>query len=62
MTQVYSYDRQLLKDFIRYLSDHHKAGIVEFPDEFAAHQYINYRFINTVEVVEKFLDYKEDEE
>ena len=56
MTAEYSADKQLIKDFIRYISEHHKAGIVEFPDEYAAHQYVNYRFVNTCEIVEEFIE------
>lgn len=56
MTQQYSPNKQLIEDFIRYISEHHKAVIVEFPDEYAAHQYVNYRFVNTCEIVEEFIE------
>ena len=56
MSTEYSPNKQLIKDFIRYISKHHKAGIVEFPDEYAAHQYVNYRFVNTCEIVEEFIE------
>lgn len=56
MTKEYSPDKQLIQDFIRFLSDEHKAGIVQFPDEFAAHQYVSYRFVNTCEIVEDFIE------
>ena len=58
MTTEYSADKQLIKDFIRYISEHHKAGIVEFPDEYAAHQYVNYRFVNTCEIVDDFIEWR----
>lgn len=53
--QPYNYDKQLIKDFIRYISDHHKAGIVQFPDEFAASQFTNYRFVNVTKMVDEFI-------
>lgn len=56
MTTQYSHEKQLIKDFIRWASDTHKCAIVAFPDEFAASQYVNYRFINTVHLVEEFID------
>lgn len=58
MTTEYNYDKQLIKDFIRYISDNHKCAIVEFPDEFAAHQYVNYRFVNVGELIEEFVQEK----
>lgn len=56
MTKQYSHDREVIKDFIRFLSDEHKACIVQFPDEFAASQYVNYKFINVSELLEEFLE------
>ena len=56
MSTEYSPDKQLIEDFIRYISERHKAAIVEFPDEYAAHQYVNYRFVNTCEIVEEFIE------
>lgn len=56
MTTDYSPDKQLIKDFIRYISDNHKACIVQFPDEFASSQYVNYRFINVSELLDEFVE------
>lgn len=56
MTIDYSPEKQLIQDFIRYISEHHKAIIVEFPDEYAAHQYVNYRFVNTCKLVDDFIE------
>ncbi|MCY1450377.1 hypothetical protein D9M71_671790 [compost metagenome] len=56
MTTQYSPNKQLIKDFIRYISDNHRAGVVEFPDEFADHQYVNYRFVNVGELIEEFIN------
>lgn len=56
MTTEYSYEKQLIKDFIRFLSDEHKACVVQFPDEFASCQYVNYRFVNVSELVEEFIE------
>lgn len=56
MTTEYSADKQLIKDFIRYISDEHKACIVQFPDEFAAHAYVNYKFVNVGELIEEFIN------
>lgn len=56
MTTDYSYDKQLIKDFIRYISDNHKCAIVQFPDEFAASQYVSYRFVNTCDLLDEFVE------
>jgi len=56
MTKEYSHDREVIKDFIRFLSDKHKACVVQFPDEFAASQYVNYRFVNVSELLEEFIE------
>ena len=56
MTKEYSHDREVIKDFIRFLSDEHKCAVVQFPDEFAANSYVNYRFVNVSELVEEFID------
>lgn len=56
MSSEYSADKQLIKDFIRYISDEHKACIVQFPDEFAAHAYVNYKFVNVGELIEEFIN------
>lgn len=48
-------DKQLIKDFIRYISDNHKCAIVSFPDEFAANSYVNYKFVNVSEILEEFI-------
>ena len=55
MTTEYCPNKQLIKDFIRYISDNHKAGVVEFPDEFADHQYVSYRFVNVSELIDEFI-------
>lgn len=55
MTTEYSSDKQLIKDFIRWASDTHKCAVVSFPDEFAAHQYVNYKFINVSEILDEFI-------
>lgn len=59
MTKQYSHDREAIKDFIRWISDEYKCAIVAFPDEFAAHQYVNYKFVNVSELVEEFIRLKE---
>lgn len=56
MTKPYSYDREVIKDFVRFLSDEHKCCVVQFPDEFAANSYVNYKFINVSELLEEFLE------
>lgn len=56
MTKQYSHDREVIKDFIRFLSDQHKACVVQFPNEFASSQYVNYRFISVSDVLEEFLE------
>lgn len=58
MTTEYSYDKELIKDFIRYISDNYKAAIVQFPDEFAASQYVNYRFVNVLDMIDEFVQGK----
>lgn len=58
MTKEYSHDREVIKDFIRWISDEHKCAVVCFPDEFAASQYVNYRFVNVSELAEEFLEKK----
>jgi hypothetical protein len=56
MSNEYCPEKQLIKDFIHYISDNHKCAIVSFPDEFAAHAYVNYKFINVTEILEQFLE------
>lgn len=56
MTTQYSPAKQLIQDFIRYISDEHKACVVQFPDEFAAAQYVNYRFVNVGNLIEEFIN------
>lgn len=56
MTKQYSHDREVIKDFVRFLSDEHKACVVQFPDEFAASAYVNYRFVNVSDILEEFLE------
>lgn len=58
MTTEFSYDKQLIKDFIRYISDTHKCAIVSFPDEFAASAYVNYRFVNTVDLINEWDEWR----
>lgn len=58
MTQEYSPDKQLIKDFIRFISDNHKCAVVAFPDEFAAAQYVNYKFVNVGGLIEEFINEK----
>jgi hypothetical protein len=55
MTTDYNYDKQLIKDFIRWASENHKCALVAFPDEFAAQQYVNYKFINVTELLDQFI-------
>lgn len=55
MTTNYSPEKQLIKDFIRWASDTHKCAIVSFPDEFAASQYVNYKFVNVTELLDEFI-------
>lgn len=59
-TEYYSYDKQLIKDFIKYISDNHKCAIVVFPDEFAASAYVNYKFVDTVGLVEEFIQERKE--
>lgn len=56
MTTEYSPDKQLIKDFIRYISDNHKCAVVCFPDEFASSQYVNYKFTNVGYLIEEFIN------
>lgn len=56
MTKEYSHDREVIKDFLCFLSDEHKACVVQFPDEFAASQYVNYKFVNVSELLEEFIE------
>lgn len=52
----HSPEKQLIKDFIQYISDNHKCAIVEFPDEFAANSYVNYQFVNVCDILDEFLE------
>lgn len=56
MTTEYSPEKQLIKDFIRWASDTHKCAIVSFPEEFAASQYVNYKFVNVSQLIEAFIE------
>lgn len=56
MTTQYHPEKQLIKDFIRWASDTHKCCVVQFPDEFAASAYINYKFINVGDLIEEFMN------
>lgn len=58
MTAEYSAEKQLIKDFIKFISDNHKCAIVAFPDEFAASQFVNYRFVNTCDLLDEFIKEK----
>lgn len=58
MATEYSPEKQLIKDFIRWASDTHKCAIVSFPDEFAASQFVNYRFVNNGQLIEEFIQEK----
>ena len=58
MTTTYNYDKELIKDFIRYISDNHKCAVVAFPDEFASSQYVNYRFVNVLDMIDEFVQDK----
>ena len=52
----HSHDREVIKDFIRWISDEHTCALVQFPDEFAASAYVNYRFVNVSDILEEFLE------
>lgn len=56
MTQEYSPEKQLIKDFIRWASDTHKCAIVSFPDEFSSDRFVSYRFVNTCELLDQFIE------
>jgi len=56
MIMEHSYDIEVIKDFIRWISDTHKCAVVSFSDEFAASQYVNYKFINVSELVGEFIE------
>jgi hypothetical protein len=56
MIMEHSYDSEVIKDFIRWISDTHKCAVVSFPNEFAANSYVNYRFVNVSELVEEFIE------
>lgn len=58
MTKQYSHDRELIKDFIRYISDEHKCAVVSFADEFAASAYVNYKFVNVGNLIDEFIQEK----
>lgn len=58
MTTEYSSEKQLIKDFIRFISDNHKCCVVCFPDEFASSQYVNYKFVNVGGLIEEFINEK----
>lgn len=58
MTTEYSPEKQLIKDFIRWASDTHKCALVAFPDEYAAQQYINYKFVDNGQLIEEFIQEK----
>lgn len=55
MIKQYSHDREVIKDFIRFLSDEHRACVVQFPNEFTTNQYINYKFVDVSELLEEFI-------
>ncbi len=56
MTTQYSYDKQLIKNFIRWASENHRCALVAFPDEFTASAYVSYQFVNTCELLDEFIE------
>lgn len=58
MDQVYCKDKQLIKDFIKWVSDEHKVALICFPDEFSSNQFINYIFVNNGQLIEEFVNEK----
>jgi hypothetical protein len=52
--QTYNYDRELIKDFIKWVSDTHKCALVAFPDEFSSDRFVSYRFVNTVDLINEW--------
>lgn len=54
--QPYNYDKELIKDFIKWASDTHKCALVQFPDEFSSNQFINYIFVNNGQLIEEFVN------
>lgn len=56
MILEYNYEKQLIKDFIRWASDERKCALVEFPDEFTSSQYVSYKFVNTVDLLNEFVE------
>lgn len=57
----YSPEKQLIKDFIRWASDTHKCCVVQFPDEFAANSYVNYKFVNVTEMLDEFIEQRKED-
>ncbi len=57
---TYPPEKQLIKDFIRWASDTHKCAVVQFPDEFAASQYVNYKFVNVSELLDQFIEQRKE--
>lgn len=58
MTTQYSPEKQLIKDFIHWASENHRCALVAFPDEFAASQFVSYRFVNNGQLIEEFIQEK----
>lgn len=56
--QTYNYDRELIKDFIKWVSDTHKCALVTFPDEFSSDRFVSYRFVNTCDLLDEFVQEK----
>lgn len=52
----YSHEKQLIRDFIRYISDNHKACVVQFPDEYSSSQFVSYRFVNVGDIINEFIE------
>jgi len=54
--QPYNCDKELVKDFLKWVSDNHKCALVAFPDEFSYNKYVNYKFIDTCKLLDQFLE------
>lgn len=53
--QTYNYDKELIKDFIKWVSDTHKCALVQFPNEVSSDRFISYSFINNGQLIEEFI-------
>lgn len=54
--QTYNYDKELIKDFIKWVSDTHKCTLVVFPDNFSSSRFASYRFVNVGNLIEEFMN------